>query len=616
MFTEVKGQTAIPDSLLYQEWDESAIEYQSQAWTPGCDSMSHVFYPGKTFYYNADSLFHQMATRNFSEIVEEVRYFYFIVDLLNKRKDCPKYREKLVKASKHYKSRALEHELDVLDTYCYSVSPSLQSDTIWDYFWGLIGKYERNGDFQTKLRIMQRLLYVCSGFPTTLVSSQIKENNAPLIRLINEILSTQERMKDEFFIYAPSYFYSHIGLIYYDFKFFDKAIPLLERAAEQSIGHYYDRGVMRAKDYLGDYYSRIGDYNRSDSFYLSILKSPEQVIMRPIDNVVAIGGLAANANSRGWKDEAMRLYSIAMPQALQVKDSTLAGGYAIHLGRLYIEKGELDKTREMINLSREYLIAGDLPIRNWERFYVLNRDYYLKENNAEAAVRYIDSISLIHAQEEDIYSARILAYAEQEAFETERFLTEERLNKQKYRIMMISIILILCLLLLGVLFYFYRKLQGKNRDLFLRIKAQDSEAAKQENAWSHYESAGGSQHNEFSGNIRQRELFVRLRAYLLANGNFTKAEIDTNTLISELSTNRTYLFEAIKSFTGKTLQEYINFLRLEEGKRLLETTEETIEGIAEACGYNSVRTFYRLFRSSYNISPAVYRKIAKEQKLR
>jgi transcriptional regulator GlxA family with amidase domain len=67
----------------------------------------------------------------------------------------------------------------------------------------------------------------------------------------------------------------------------------------------------------------------------------------------------------------------------------------------------------------------------------------------------------------------------------------------------------------------------------------------------------------------------------------------------------------IKAVTDKSLQEYINYLRLEEARRLLDSaTHLTLEAIAVECGFNSYSTFYRLFREQYQITPASYRKLA------
>lgn len=120
------------------------------------------------------------------------------------------------------------------------------------------------------------------------------------------------------------------------------------------------------------------------------------------------------------------------------------------------------------------------------------------------------------------------------------------------------------------------------------------------------------EHTDLNGDRNQRELFLRLHAYLVEDKNFTRMKINASELVTALSTNRTYLFEAVKAVTGKTLQQYINHLRQEEARQLLETTDELIEAIAAICGYNSVRTFYRLFRQTYHMSPAVYRKTVRE----
>ncbi len=148
------------------------------------------------------------------------------------------------------------------------------------------------------------------------------------------------------------------------------------------------------------------------------------------------------------------------------------------------------------------------------------------------------------------------------------------------------VVLFLFLLLSVILFCFYRKLRRKNLDLLQRIDIQNSiHVNKVEKEDKHVMVPV-----QRSGENRHHELFSCLEEYLFTDRNFAKFDIDTNRLVTELSTNRNYLFEAVKFTTGKTLQEYITTLRLEEAKYLLETTDEIIENIAELCGYSSVRT--------------------------
>jgi len=83
-------------------------------------------------------------------------------------------------------------------------------------------------------------------------------------------------------------------------------------------------------------------------------------------------------------------------------------------------------------------------------------------------------------------------------------------------------------------------------------------------------------------------------------------------LAVNLGTNRTSLFAAVKAITGKTLQEYISVMKLNEARQLLEATTKPLDSIIELCGFASKSTFYRLFSEHYNMPPAEYRKVAVE----
>ena len=63
-----------------------------------------------------------------------------------------------------------------------------------------------------------------------------------------------------------------------------------------------------------------------------------------------------------------------------------------------------------------------------------------------------------------------------------------------------------------------------------------------------------------------------------------------------------------KLATGMTPLEYVQTLRIEEAKHLLETTASPIEAIAEEVGYDDAAFFSRLFRRAVSLSPAQYRR--------
>jgi transcriptional regulator GlxA family with amidase domain len=59
---------------------------------------------------------------------------------------------------------------------------------------------------------------------------------------------------------------------------------------------------------------------------------------------------------------------------------------------------------------------------------------------------------------------------------------------------------------------------------------------------------------------------------------------------------------------GMTPIEYVHAIRLEAAKQLLETTDDTLDKLAERVGYEDATFFSRLFRRSVGLTPAQYRR--------
>lgn len=73
-------------------------------------------------------------------------------------------------------------------------------------------------------------------------------------------------------------------------------------------------------------------------------------------------------------------------------------------------------------------------------------------------------------------------------------------------------------------------------------------------------------------------------------------------------TNPSYLSRIFKADTGMALSTYINQVRIDNAKLLLETTDELVIDIAVACGYNQIPHFNRIFKQFTGMSPSEYRK--------
>ena len=64
-----------------------------------------------------------------------------------------------------------------------------------------------------------------------------------------------------------------------------------------------------------------------------------------------------------------------------------------------------------------------------------------------------------------------------------------------------------------------------------------------------------------------------------------------------------------KAATGTTLIEYLQNLRIEQGKHLLETSQLAVDEISDAVGYADASFFRRLFKRLAGLSPSNYRRM-------
>ena len=74
-----------------------------------------------------------------------------------------------------------------------------------------------------------------------------------------------------------------------------------------------------------------------------------------------------------------------------------------------------------------------------------------------------------------------------------------------------------------------------------------------------------------------------------------------------LGMNCSYLCRHFKQETGRTISVYVNEIKINEAKRLLETTELSIVEIAERLGYSSQNYFQTIFREVSGMTPGAYR---------
>ena len=106
-------------------------------------------------------------------------------------------------------------------------------------------------------------------------------------------------------------------------------------------------------------------------------------------------------------------------------------------------------------------------------------------------------------------------------------------------------------------------------------------------------------------NIPQnQERFNQIIEYI--NENYTQ-EIQPKTIAKILFIDKSYISRIFKSYSGKTIAEYVNTKRILVSVTLLKETKMTISQIALETGFADLNYFSRLFKKIVGVSPKAFR---------
>ncbi len=87
-----------------------------------------------------------------------------------------------------------------------------------------------------------------------------------------------------------------------------------------------------------------------------------------------------------------------------------------------------------------------------------------------------------------------------------------------------------------------------------------------------------------------------------------RSDISAREVATSIGLDAHYFSQQFRQVFGLRFTEYLHNLRLQYAAQLLAGTNDTIEQIAHAAGFQSLNHFYTLFKRTYHLSPHAYRK--------
>ena len=119
---------------------------------------------------------------------------------------------------------------------------------------------------------------------------------------------------------------------------------------------------------------------------------------------------------------------------------------------------------------------------------------------------------------------------------------------------------------------------------------------------------------QMSENMKADELYERLISYFEKEKPYLRADLKIREVAMFLYSNKTYLSRIINDKNNQNFNQFVNYYRIEEVKRLFTTnTKLNIQELCNMSGFGSMATFSIAFRYYLGYTPADW---CKEQKLK
>lgn len=107
--------------------------------------------------------------------------------------------------------------------------------------------------------------------------------------------------------------------------------------------------------------------------------------------------------------------------------------------------------------------------------------------------------------------------------------------------------------------------------------------------------------------LKHKDLIDKI-IYMI-NTEYGSNDLCIEKIADNFSMNATYIGRLFKMYTQKSINEFINDVRIKAAKELLKNENNSIDNISKKCGFSNISYFYKVFKNLNGTTPNEYRKI-------
>ena len=156
----------------------------------------------------------------------------------------------------------------------------------------------------------------------------------------------------------------------------------------------------------------------------------------------------------------------------------------------------------------------------------------------------------------------------------------------------------------------YDKLLKKVQDIAQQDDSENGNHLKANDLLTEPQYAAAFLHEKELQSEEDRKLFGLIEKAICDGQLYLNPDFQRQTLVEILHVDRNRIGRAIRECSGfSNLSAYINSFRLDYACRMLRNLDnkQTIDSFSKAAGFTTVRTFQRLFKERYGMTPAEFR---------
>lgn len=407
--------------------------------------------------------------------------------------------------------------------------------------------------------------------------------------------------------------------LFNNMKFYDKSIETANRSIKLAIDNKDTISEALATDILGQTMALDGNRQKAIEMFLKSLSIIEKVDTMTKNNIMKryileiktdiYSNLASAYSVINNNEKAEYYFDLCRESFRKLKGGTIID-YSAHRAaiEMALAKGDYKRALRIVNRVRDMVVQNDnIYTKDAGRLYQYSAKAYYGLKNYKKAYESLET----YKQIED---SLISSDARRRSLDRELmgglqkknaviYQKDTQVKRQRFFIGLIVGTSALLITTLLVVIISLQRINQANKSAFKNIEQlRESKVRIRENARERI-------NNDTSSD--EERLFIKIDDVVRENGLFRSGNLSRKDVAARVASNETYVANSVRIVTGCTFTEYINQIRLDYACQLMKNDKNmTIDSVSTASGFSSSRTFYRLFKERFGLTPAQYTKAA------